>query len=59
MLLGAGQVGNMARRMGLVDGLVLLVDHLVAVDADREDGHVAPPCAVLALVEAARTRHRH
>ena len=46
VLLGACQVGNAARRLGHVNGLVLLVDFMRAVNADRDDRHVAPPCAV-------------
>src|SRR6267143_2838786 len=45
--------------MGHADGLLLVLDLLRAVDADREGGrHVAPPCAVFSPIRAAGTRHR-
>src|SRR6266851_7384871 len=41
--------------MGHVDGLLLFLDLLGAVDADRDDGHhVAPPCAVFSPLRCCR-----
>src|SRR6266567_512858 len=52
--LGARQVGNTAQ-MGYVDGLLLFLDLLGTVDADRDGGHhVAPPCAVFAPFRCCR-----
>ena len=41
--------------MGHVDGLLLFLDLMGAVDADRDDGHhVAPPCAVFSPLRCCR-----
>src|SRR3989442_14954866 len=41
--------------MGHVDGLLLFLDLLGAVDADRDGGHhVAPPCAVFSPLRCCR-----
>src|SRR6266849_4584581 len=51
-LLGARQVGDAARH---VDGLLLFLDLMGAVDAERDDGHhVAFPCAVFSPLRYCR-----
>ena len=41
--------------MGHVDGLLLFLDLMGAVDADRDGGHhVAPPCAVFSHLRCCR-----
>src|SRR6266542_5269143 len=41
--------------MGHVDGLLLFLDLMGAVDADRDGGHhVAPPCAVFSPLRCCR-----